>query len=181
MKFDYNQWCFQKLNGDIIHKFSGSVTSEKITETLNSVENNLMKSDIKLYKRKKVFNVLLECVQNLYHHADTPPLSADVEIVPRFGTLVLSKDRTFYRISTGNFLRKERMKEVEERLKMVNSLSDEDIVLIYRDVLNNQQASPNSAGLGLLDMVRKTGNKLEYYIYTQDDKYSFLSMDVYIS
>ncbi len=36
-------------------------------------------------------------------------------------------------------------------------------------------------GLGILDIVRKTGNKLEYVIYPYDDVYVFFALDVYIS
>ncbi len=181
MAFDLNQWYFQKINGDIIYKYSGTVSSEKITESLNEVENSLRTSKVKFQKRKKVYNVLVECIQNLHHHADTPPLSAEVDIVPKFGIFVIAKDHSFYRISTGNFLKTERLIGIEDRLKMINSLSDEDIVVVYRDILNNEESSSKSTGLGLLDMIRKTGNKLEYYIYVHDEKYSFLSLDVYIS
>lgn len=181
MAFDFNQWYFQKINGDIIYKYSGAVTSEKISESLNEVENSLKASNIKSHKKKKIYNILVECIQNLYHHADIPPSSAEVEVVPKFGVIVLAKDHSFFRISTGNFIKSENMIGVEDRIKMINSLSDEDIVVVYRDILTHEESTSKSTGLGLLDMVRKTGNKLEYYIYSHNDNYSFLSLDVYIS
>ncbi|MGQ1947976.1 SiaB family protein kinase [Geofilum sp. OHC36d9] len=181
MKFDLNKWYLQKINGEIIYKYSGSVTSDKITESLSLIEDGLDKNLVKGKIRKKVYNVVVECIQNLYHYADIPPLSAEVDIVPKYGLIVLSKDQSFFRISTGNFFKTERLSRIEESIKMVNSLSDEDIVVVYRDILVRDNPNSGGSGLGFLDMVRKTGNKLEYYIYPQDEKYSFLSLDVYIS
>ncbi len=94
----------------------------------------------------------------------------------------MARDRSFYRISTGNFVKYDRISVVKDRIDQVNSLSDEELRSIYREILGSERMSvKGGGGLGILDIVRKTGNKLEYVIYPYDDVYVFFALDVYIS
>ncbi len=182
MGFELKNWYSEKKQGEVVLEYNGSITSELITEALDSIEKSLNLKNEKNRVRKKVYNVFVECLQNLYHHVDYPPLTAPVEHQSNFGIIILSKDGTFYRISTGNFVKKEKLNYIKDRIDQVNSLSDEEVRMLYRDILSNEEFSDKGGGgLGMLDIVRKTGNKLEYYFYQFDDEYIFFSLDVYIS
>ena len=53
---------------------------------------------------------------------------------------------------------------------------------MYKFILNHQKLSAKGGGgLGLLDMARKTGNKLEYAFYDHDSDFSFFNLDVKIN
>jgi len=182
MVFDLKNWYTEKKRGEVVLEYNGSITPELITEALESIEANLNLKHEKNRVRKKVYNVFVECLQNLYHHVDLPPVSAPVEQISNFGIIILSKDGSFYRISTGNFVKKEKLNYIKDRIDQVNSLSDEEVRMLYRDILSNEEFSEKGGGgLGMLDIVRKTGNKLEYYFYQFDNEYIFFSLDVYIS
>jgi hypothetical protein len=182
MGFDLDKWYAQKMQGEVILKYMGDVSSDKITEALEGIESNLnLKNEINK-TRKKVYNVFVECIQNLFHHVDVPPVSAHVELVPKFGIIILARDNSFYRISTGNFVRLDKVNIIKDRIDQVNSLSDEEVKMLYREILGNEGiTNKGGGGLGMLDIVRKTGNKLEYALYPFDDEYVFFSLDVYIS
>ena len=52
---------------------------------------------------------------------------------------------------------------------------------MYKFILNHQRLSEKGGGgLGLVDIARKTGNKLDYNFNSYNDKYSFFNLDVYI-
>jgi Na+/phosphate symporter len=55
---------------NILLSFKGDITSELLTSILQIMENKMdnMQEDSKT--KKKVYNVLVECLQNLYHHMD---------------------------------------------------------------------------------------------------------------
>ena len=55
---------------DILLSFKGAITSELLTSVLQIMENKMEDLNEAPKTRKKVFNVLGECLQNLYHHID---------------------------------------------------------------------------------------------------------------
>lgn len=182
MGFDLVNWYNEKRQGDVILQYSGSIFSDVVTDTLSEFESKASTLDDLKRVRKKVYNVLVECLQNLYHHVDEPPEDVVVNEKDRYGAIVLSKDGTFYRISTGNFVKKEKINSIKDRIDQVNSLSDDEIKMVYREILNNSEFSDKGGGgLGMIDIVRKTGNKLEYNFFQVDDNYIFFALDVYIS
>jgi hypothetical protein len=182
MGFDIDKWFSQKLQGEVILRVMGDISSEKISEALEGIEESLNLKNEKNKTRKKVYNVFVECIQNLFHHVDLPPETAQVDRVSRFGIIILARDSSFYRISTGNFVRLDKVSIIKDRIDQVNSLSDEEVKSLYRDILGNEGVSiKGGGGLGMLDIVRKTGNKLEYVLHPHDEEYVFFSLDVYIS
>jgi hypothetical protein len=182
MFFDFQDWYMQKKTGEIIVDFSGEISPEIISNTLESMEQHFNKLDIITSIKKKIFNVVVECFQNLYHHSDTPHEDIGLGNAGRFGVLVICKEGTFYRISVGNYIKNEKQLMLKDRIDQLNSLSDDEIKTLYRDILSNDEYSiKGGGGLGMLDIVRKTGNKLDYQFYSTGSGHMFFSMDVYIS
>jgi hypothetical protein len=182
MGFDLNNWYKEKKQGDLILEYAGSISSDVISDTLTEFEAKMNQSEDLRRVRKKVYNVLVECLQNLYHHVDEPPEDVEIDEKDRYGAIVLSRDGTFYRVSTGNYVKKEKISSIKDRIDQVNSLSDDEVKMLYREVLNNSEFSEKGGGgLGMLDIVRKTGNKLEYNFFQVDNDYIFFALDVYIS
>ena len=53
---------------------------------------------------------------------------------------------------------------------------------MYKFILNHQRISAKGGGgLGLVDIARKTGNKLEYSFKEYNDKYSFFYLDILVN
>ncbi|MGQ1891544.1 SiaB family protein kinase [Thermophagus sp. OGC60D27] len=182
MGFNLEEWYAHKLQGDVILKHVGSISPEMITHALEAVEENSQLKQQRLQTRKKLYNVFVECMQNLYHHVDAPPASLSVEGSPNFGIVIVVHDGSFFRITTGNFIDRSKVSFIKDRIEQLNSLSDEEVRLLYRDILGNEAISEKGGGgLGMLDIVRKTGNKLEYFLYPYDEEHVFFSLDVYIS
>jgi hypothetical protein len=182
MGFNLEEWYTHKLQGEIILKYAGSISAEMITHALSIVEDNPLLKQERLQKRKKVYNVFVECMQNLYHHVDAPPTGLSIGGCPNFGIVVLIHDGSFFRITTGNFILRSKVNFIKDRIEQLNSLSDEEVKMLYRDILGNETISEKGGGgLGMLDIVRKTGNKLEYFLYPYDSEHVFFSLDVYIS
>jgi hypothetical protein len=74
MSLNIDQYISTKLNrGEAIVSFKGNISSDSISEILIGVEENFLKSNISVKLRKKTYNILVECLQNLYHHCITLP------------------------------------------------------------------------------------------------------------
>lgn len=182
MVFDLKEWHLQKQVGEVIIDFLGDINPEVISKTLDKIESHFDKEDFKGAVRKKVYNVVVECFQNLYHHSDIPPKEFIEVVIDKYGALTVVKDGTFYKITTGNFIKSEKHLMLKDRIDQLNSLSDSEIKTLYRDILSNDEYSnKGGGGLGMLDIVRKTGNKLEYQFFPASSGYMFFTMDIYIS
>jgi len=183
MSFDINEY-YEKLNGgDVLLAFKGSITSDLISNVLEVVESKLDDLSESSKIRKKVYNVLVESLQNLYHHIDdlSPDIKTDYE--PKFGVLVVSREgKNTYKITTGNFVTSGKIKILKDKIDKINSLSKEELKDMYKFILNHQKLSAKGGGgLGLVDIARKTGNKLAYSFDNYNNDYYFFNLDVYVS
>jgi hypothetical protein len=168
--------------GDVLLAYKGSITTELITNVLEVVESKLEDINAASVIKKKVYNVLVESLQNLFHHIEDIPENIEGEFDGRFGVLVVAKDGDNYRISTGNFVRTGRAKQLKDKIDKINSLSREELKDMYKYVLNHQKISPKGGGgLGLIDIAKKTGNKMEYIFHNYNHEYYFFNLNVFIS
>jgi len=168
--------------GDVLLAYKGSITSDLITNVLDVIETKLDEIEASSAVKKKIYNVLVESLQNLYHHIDEFPEELKGEFDSKFAILVISKMKDNFRISTGNFVRSDNVKKLKEKIDKINSLSKEELKDMYKFVLNHQQlSSKGGGGLGLIDIAKKTGNKLDYIFQNFNNDYYFFNLDVFIN
>ena len=181
MSFDINEY-YSKLNGgDVLMAFKGSISSELISNVLEVVESRMDEYSESSKIRKKVYNVLVESLQNLYHHIEVLPDKMQEEFDDKFGILVVSRQDDKYKITTGNFIGQEKVDVLRNKIDKINSMSRDELKDMYKFILNHQRLSEKGGGgLGLVDIARKTGNRLDYTFEKYDDAYYFFNLDVFI-
>ncbi|RLD44867.1 MAG: hypothetical protein DRI86_06470 [Bacteroidetes bacterium] len=171
---------FRKLmDNHIMLSFKGEITSDIITMVLQIMETRLDSVSEKGNVKKKIFNVLVECMQNLYHHSEAEePGNIDT----RRAMLELFYDNDFYYILTGNYIKNDAIAALRDRIDRVNSLSKEDLRRYYREILDNNIISDKGgADLGMIDMARKSGQKLFYQFHDVNDSLSFFELRVKVA
>lgn len=174
--------CYADMHrGDVIVAFKGTVDSDVIADTLGLVETKLDNQMEPSVLRKKLYNVLVECLQNLFHHVESIPIE-NTNQVERLGAFALVKQANGYRFTTGNMVMTEHSQNLKTRIDKINGLSKQELKDYYKSVLNNQTFSAKGGGgLGLIDIARKTGNPIEYKFVPFDENYQFFNMDVLIN
>ncbi|MCX6322059.1 MAG: SiaB family protein kinase [Bacteroidia bacterium] len=182
MSFNIENYFPDQSNGNIILFYKGNVDSDVINHVLDTVEDKMVEVNEQPRFRKKVYNVLVESLQNLYHHVDRVPEDFEDQAFEKYGLLVVKKVEGGYKIVTGNFVQAENKEKLEEKIKRINRSSHEEIKELYKFILNHQRISAKGGGgLGLVDIARKTGNKLEYAFKEYNDKYSFFYLDILVN
>jgi len=181
MSFDVNEY-YSKLNGgDVLMAFKGDISGELISNVLEVVESGMDDHNEISKVRKKVYNVLVESLQNLYHHIEVLPEAMQGEFGPKFGIIVVSRENGHYRISTGNFVTQDKVDVLKNKIDKINSMGKEELKDMYKFILNHQRLSEKGGGgLGLVDIARKTGSKLVYNFEKYDDTYYFFNLDVFV-
>ena len=94
--------------------------------------------------------------------------------------MVVRNEKSFL-IQTGNYIDNALVKDLDAKLQKINSLDREHLREYYREVLGNGFITEKgTAGLGMIDIARKSGNKLEYEFLEIDKHFSFFSLNVKI-
>lgn len=178
---DLNIYDFYRKmeSNDIMLSFKGDVTSEMLTSMLQIMETKLDNLGEENKVKRKVYNVLVECLQNLYHHRDEMKRTGiDEESAAIF---MIGRDENSYNIVTGNYILSDRVPKLKSRIDHVNTLDKDGLKTLYKEVLNNDERSEKGGGgLGIIDIARKSKQKLVYDFLDVDDKYSFFSLYIKI-
>lgn len=181
MSFDVNEYYSELNGGDVLMAFKGDISGELISRVLEVVESRMDEHNEISKIRKKVYNVLVESLQNLYHHIEVLPDEMQDEFDSKFGIIVVSRDEGKYRISTGNFVTQDKVDVLKNKIDKINSMGKEELKDMYKFILNHQRLSEKGGGgLGLVDIARKTGSKLEYNFKKYNEIYYFFNLDVFI-
>ena len=168
---------------NILLSFKGVVTSELLTSVLSIMESKLDYMEESPKTKKKVFNVLVECLQNLYHHIDLNEESdRNLErIEAKSALFMISKKDDNFVIQTGNYIDVDNAIDLEAKLKQINGMDKEELKRYYQEVLNNGEMSEKgTAGLGMIDIARKSGNKLEYLFLPINETSRFFCLTIKI-
>lgn len=175
-------FSFYKSMGE--HKvqliYEGEITHQ-ITKAFTSLTETNMQIDEESHStQKKVFHVMVECLQNIGKHAESVDgLDGAKE---GNGVFLLCKNDTEYTITTGNLLSKDKVQEMTQVLEKVNSLDKDGLKQLYKQQIKEGRLSnKGGAGLGFIDIAKKTGNKLDYSFISINEDVSFFVFNSKIS
>jgi hypothetical protein len=165
---------------DIILVYEGEV-DQSVTKAFTSlIERNLASSEESLPLKKKVYHVMVECLQNIYKHSDN--MVSGQSLNPAEGIFIVVKDHESYNIVSGNAIYKNRLNQLVESIDHINSLPIKDLKTYHKQKLKESIITDKGgAGLGLIDIVKKTQNKIEYSIQPINELFNFLIVKFVIS
>jgi hypothetical protein len=143
--------------------YRGVVTNENSGPLLLLLEKEMENSEFGFIGRKRLFMFVLESLQNVTRHSDNNN-HAGMSLV------IYSKLNGGYTVTTGNVISTSNMEDLRKRLDEINHLETNEIRSVYRQMLDNTEfSSKGGAGLGLIEMAKKTGNKLDFDFLRIDD------------
>jgi hypothetical protein len=127
----------------------------------------------------KVYHITIECMQNILKHSKNGPESPEGAIAR--GICIFNKYDNHYTVTTGNHISKDNSIKVSTMLDTINSLSKEELKAKYLEQLKNGKLSESNAGLGFLDIAKKTGNKLCYHIEEINEETDFFILKAVVN
>jgi transposase-like protein len=166
---------------DIVLSFRGEVTEDFMASVFLIMESKMEGDAQQQRLRKKVNNILVECLQNLYHHMDESD-GVDRPEDKRSAIFLVCRDHiNRYSIVTGNHILNSNIDMLKKKIDQVNTMTVEELKAYYREALGNSEFSAKGgAGLGMIEMARKSGNRLEYHFDPVNDTMSFFSLIIKI-
>ncbi len=152
--------------------------SHQITKMFTSMaESDMEKQSEERSVQRKVYHVMVETLQNMNKHSD--------EVRERdigSGLFIIGKKDETYYIITSNVVAKKHKDALENNLITVNNASKEELKEMYKKQIKEGKLSDKGgAGLGLIDIARKTGETLNYQFLQLDDENYFFILKVEIN
>lgn len=178
-KISYAYRLFQGMQQDNLSYIYRGLFSQNITDGILSLtESNLDKSGEDSKIKKRVFTIMVEGLQNITRHQEVEEDSN----VKETGIFLIQDIANHYFITTGNPILKKNIPNLTEQLNRINSLDSEELKSYYKKVLNDNVISDKGgAGLGLIEMARKSGNKLVYDFVDLNENYSYFYLNTEIA
>jgi hypothetical protein len=179
LEFVYDFYKTMKAH-EITLVYEGEITHQ-ITKAFTSLtESNMMKELESNAVQKKVFHVMVECLQNISKHADD--FAANDFVYSGRGIFLVSKGEGDYSVTTGNVIDNYKTEELRSLLETINSLDKEGLNQLYKTQIKEGRLSEKGgAGLGFIDIARKTGKKLIYHFLPVSETTSFFLLTSTIS
>ncbi len=177
-----NEQYSQLLAKEIIIAYDGGVTHQVMKAFTSLVEEKLEAEMENETVRRRVYHIMVECLQNINRHAEALYPDDSGEHYPGRGALMVSKSKGYYRVITANVIRKTHVDELRSFLEKINDLSEDELNELYKQqLMEGKLSSKGGAGLGFIDIRRKTANKLEFVFIDNNQDTSFFLFNVIIS
>lgn len=175
-KFIYDTFSVVQQN-KIMLVYQGEFTQEIAKSVLAMTERNLDNFNEDQTTKRKIFNVMVECLQNICKHSETSVAEL------REAIFMIGLDEDYYFITTGNHIANENIAGLKAKLEEINTLDKEGLKQLYKSIVSSSQALSDrgGAGLGLIDVARKSGEKLVFDFTPAQNDTSFYSLLIKIS
>ncbi|GBF50911.1 hypothetical protein LPTSP4_24380 [Leptospira ryugenii] len=158
----------------LIH-FKGALYQDILTE-LGSIIQTSMKGETKL---KKIFAVFVELAQNILHYSLERIVNPD-ESTSGVGMIVVTERPEGYYVSSGNYISSSKIESMKEKIEFINGLSPEDKKAYYTKQLRADRPDDSKgAGVGLIDISRKSDGPLVYSIEDVPEGKSFFTLTAF--
>jgi hypothetical protein len=176
--FVYDLHCLLKQS-DFSYVYNGDF-SQELTDRILSFAESAVDSHAESTKvKKKLYFVMVESLQNVARHSEAAP---DTKQKNASSFFIIQSLKQHYYLTSANSIDKKDIEPLREKLEHVNSL-DKDALKLYSNEILTQGAfsEKGGAGLGLVEMARKSGNKLAFDFSDINNAISYFYFQLKIS
>ncbi|NLQ17466.1 hypothetical protein HGG82_07475 [Marinomonas sp. M1K-6] len=166
---------FEKDN--ILLCFNGPISRSLIEEIGNALKNYLKSEQLSPASALDVFAAYIELTQNIRHYAASSQLpGADT------ATVIVSHYDGCYRVAAGNMVRVADGKALVERIALFAKMDKAELKTLYKTQLRRprDETAVTGAGLGLIDMARKSSKPMEATLKDIGNDMAYFSLSIQI-
>ncbi|SNS99055.1 hypothetical protein SAMN05421640_1915 [Ekhidna lutea] len=178
---------FKKMmtEGNVNVVYLGNVTQATIEGVTDMISEDLSVRNENRKVTKRVYHVMMESLQNICKHADSQSDEESNSLehgLVKKGIFLIGHNETEYFITTGNNIDLKSAVSLREILDNINSLDADGVKQLYRDAMTNSEfGETGGAGLGFIDMAKKTGTRFEYYFEPDSETSCFFILTMRVA
>lgn len=160
---------------DILFSFKGALNQEILVEMGNQIKTHLSMNK----KLKKIFGIFIELSQNIMHYSDEREITQNSNI--GIGIITFTESEQEYTITSGNLVFHEKADDLKHRIDNIKAMTAAELKEHYNEMISRERnAESKGAGLGFIDICRKSEGNINYIFRPYDDIYTFFQFVVKI-
>ena len=166
----------------VIFSFDGIISQEMLSNIAETMQERMINYGMPTKVIHNIFGIFVEQMQNILSYSKNK-IALDKTRFESFGLAVIGydKNKQKYYACSRNLIDVSVAETLKNKLNKLNSLSAEEIKEYYKESRKSgQNKHSRGAGLGFLEMLKKSSEPLEYEIKTVDEESAFFSLKAYI-
>lgn len=158
--------------------FSGKLTQALISEYGEAVKSYLETEDRPQNEVYNIFSLFIEQTQNINNYCAVKTESPNYEALLHSSIVTIGKTEDIgYVVCSGNLIENEDSEMLKSYIETLITLDKTELKALYKAKMKEELApGATSAGLGIIDMARKSSSPLQYSIVKQNDQLSFFTL-----
>ena len=185
MKFNFSQYSQMLDDNNISVLYSGPIWASGIEGLAEMMQHRLNYNDASFKSSQCVFSVFVEQMNNMlmysaekecYEHPSGKKSEASK------GIFILGIHDNSYFIQTRNMIANSGIEALKQRIDFINAMDKKELRQHYKERVKIDNNNPESkgAGLGLIEIARRSSSKIEYTFTPYNDDLSYFSLYVTI-
>ena len=171
----------QYIQEGIIFSFSGEVSQSILTGIAENLENKMEMLEVKSSTTQNIFSIFIEQMQNVMKYS--PPEDEEVGHFSNMSISVIGFDgaKNKYYVSSGNVIDRSDKEKVIDKISKLNLMDRQELKDYYKELRKSgRYKHDKGAGLGLIEMAKKSTEPIEFIIDDIDEKLSFFTIKTII-
>jgi len=158
--------------------YTGPVDYNRIDLLLNDLKESPGFMTINKVTGRRVYAIVVECLENIIKYS-AKESTGKLNIEPAISVI---KRNNKIIIKSGNFVDAYRTDKIIQKIDEINSLDNDALDLMFEKQINKtNEKNDNGAGLGLIMMKLKSGNKIAFNVIRLKEGYSYLELTISVN
>ena len=182
MELDLYRFYQETKCKNIMFYYCGPIAHASVEGVAQTLRKNLEYEEVGNLTSQSVFSVFIEQMQNILNYSAEKLENGEmVEDELRVGAVVIGHIEKGYYILCGNKIYNQDIDSLKEKIEQVRNMNKDELKSLYKE-RRRMDAAPGSkgAGLGLIEMARKSSAPLDYSFEPIDATYSFFTIRVLV-
>ncbi|MFK5984171.1 MAG: SiaB family protein kinase [Pseudomonadota bacterium] len=184
-KFKLMNFRQQIIENNIVLSFEGQMSQGVLISLVDTLKKKLNEDnftgnkvlDNYEYLVRKIYAIFVELAQNIQNHSSSKQASIHRE--PGGGIILIREDKDAYVLQSGNLIEQTKADAIVKKIEDLNLLDDDQLKKLYKQQLRTaRNEGKTGAGIGLIDLLRKSQQPLEYEMDNYDEKHQFFTLKV---
>lgn len=165
-----------RRNGILI-SFSGRLSQLLIEEYGEAVKSYLESEERPRNEIYHIFSIFIEMTQNIKNYCSLKSNVPSCEQIAQSSIVTIGKDDQGTFICAGNLIEAADVSTLSERIESLKHLNKEQLKVLYKEKLRaSGPGDGEGAGIGLIDMARKSSFPLQFALARYADDLSFFTI-----
>ena len=166
---------------NILLDFQGAISQDLVVGMAELIKKKFSQEFGKSNIVKKVFSIFVEMAQNISFYSAERVYLDDQRSDVGAGIIVVTGEDKTYTVTSGNLMEKTGTPKIIQHCQTINRMGKEELRQFYKEkIKSSRKEGRRGAGVGLIDIARKSGNPISYGVTPVDDTHSFLVLSIKI-